>query len=103
MDPTPSPGSLTAVKPAALRMDRAAVLTNRFGACTPSETLVEYDGVKSLEDASSMCRATSGCTHFTLDVSGSRSAPATRSRVRLCAGEPRPVDRDGAVLVVSSL
>lgn len=101
--PQPSAGTYIGVKADTLQLGGGyATIANYSAFCPAANRLAEYDGVHSLGQAADICKADHRCTHFTLDVSGSRSTPLDRGRLSLCSGDPLPLPRPGAVMVVDA-
>ena len=70
------------VKPSSLVLQNAAGITNHLAMCPAVAVLAKYDGVNSVEDAMEKCTV-HGCTHFTWNIAGSRSAPGDALRLHL--------------------
>ena len=89
------------IKPFALAVAKAAVLTNQMALCPPErvvasidliiicialdyaslETQAEFKDVKTIDEASNKCESIPGCSHFSLDLAGSRSTPKDKQRL----------------------
>ena len=59
------------------------MLTNQEGVCTADRLLAVHDQVATLDDAHQICTQTPGCSHFTLNLVGSPSAPTDKLRLRI--------------------
>merc|ERR1711924_147073 len=84
---SPASGSSIGVKPSALSIPGTATIANYAGMCPQANLLTEHAGVKDVDEASTLCKANPNCTHWWLDVSGSRSMPKTRQLLKLCSGD----------------
>lgn len=93
-------GTVVGIKPFALAVAKAAVLTNQMALCPPERVLAEFKDVKSIDEASNKCESIPGCSHFSLDLAGSRSTPKDKQRLVVCSGDAVAVPREGAITVV---
>lgn len=100
---TRSPGTVVGIKPSTLAVESMAVLTNQHAICPSSRLLAEIQNVTSIDEAFRKCKATPACSHYSFDLSGSRSTPADEQRLILCSGDAVAVPKEGAVTVVDAL
>merc|ERR1712183_956110 len=75
---------IAGLKPASLTLASNAVLTNQQAICPSSRLLAERDDVTTYEEALEHCRAIPECSHYSLDLTGSRSTPSDKGRLVLC-------------------